>query len=85
MAQQAKISDKDLPPGWNPSCLDFVNRLLKRNKESRLGYNGFYEIKEHEWLKTINWTKLTKKNLKPPFTPGVNSPIIIGNMRKSLI
>ena len=40
LTHQAKVNDCDLPSGWSPDCLDFVNRLLRRNKESRLGYNG---------------------------------------------
>lgn len=32
LAHQVKITDKKLPAGWNFSSLDFINRLLKRNK-----------------------------------------------------
>ncbi len=71
LAHQAKITEQDLPCGWSLSCLDFINRLIKRNKESRLGYNGIHEIKSHPWLKSINWTKLQKKATDPPFKPGV--------------
>ena len=52
--------------------MDFVNKLLKRNKETRLGYNGIEELKGHPWMKSINWTKLSNKQLKPPFVPGVS-------------
>ena len=41
--------------------MDFVNKLLKRNKESRLGFNGIEELKKHDWLKSINWRKLSRK------------------------
>jgi hypothetical protein len=47
LAHQARIHDFELPPGWSISSLDFVNRLIKRNKENRLGYRGVYEIKNH--------------------------------------
>ena len=40
LAHQAKISERELPMGWSVQAIDFVNRLLKRNKESRLGFNG---------------------------------------------
>jgi hypothetical protein len=42
LAHQARIYDFELPPGWSVSALDFVNRLLKRNKENRLGYRGIH-------------------------------------------
>lgn len=61
LAHQAKISEKELPMGWSPESMDFVNRLLKRNKESRLGYNGVEELKKHEWLRSLNWRKLARK------------------------
>lgn len=47
--------------GWSYEALDFVNRLLRRNKESRLGFNGIEELKKHEWLKSVNWRKLGRK------------------------
>ena len=56
-----QIHEQDLPPGWNPNSVDFINRLLKRNKEERLGYKGIHELKGHPWLSSINWTKLSKK------------------------
>ena len=61
LAHQAKISEKELPMGWSFESMDFVNKLLKRNKESRLGFNGIEELKKHEWLKNLNWRKLARK------------------------
>ena len=61
LAHQAKISEKELPMGWSLESMDFVNKLLKRNKESRLGFNGIDELKKHEWLRNVNWRKLARK------------------------
>ena len=61
LAHQARISEKDLPPGWSPESIDFINKLIKRNKESRLGFNGINELKEHPWLANVNWKKMAKK------------------------
>jgi hypothetical protein len=71
LAHQAKITERDLPLGWSAQAVDFVNRLLKRNKESRLGFNGVEELKKHEWLSSLNWRKLNRKELTPPFVPGI--------------
>ena len=71
LAHQSKLHERDLPRGWNPACIDFINRLIKRNKESRLGYSGIGEIKNHPWLRSIDWLKLYKKEIHPPFMPGV--------------
>lgn len=61
LTHQAKIYEKDVPSGWSFSSIDFINKLLKRNKESRLGYNGIDELKKHEWLSNINWRKMNRK------------------------
>lgn len=48
---------------------DFLSRLLEKSPEKRLGCNGFEEIKDHEWLKEINWELLDAKLLTPDFVP----------------
>lgn len=40
---------------------DFLSRLLMRDRTSRLGVNGPSEVKEHPWLKDIDWTKLRSR------------------------
>ena len=55
LAHQAKINSKELPQGWSSQAMDFVNWLLKRNKESRLGFKGIEEVKSHPWLVGVNW------------------------------
>jgi serine/threonine protein kinase len=40
LSHQARLCEGELPPGWNPSCADFVTRLLKRNRKARLGYSS---------------------------------------------
>lgn len=40
LAHQARITEKEIPLGWSHQSMDFVNKLLKRNKDARLGYNG---------------------------------------------
>ena len=48
---------------------DFINALLTKNPNKRLGANGIGEIKEHPWLKNVNWTKFENKVSDPPFKP----------------
>ena len=48
-------------------------RLLQREPTQRLGYNGFDEIKSHPWFKEIDWEKLYRKEVVPPFQPTVKS------------
>jgi len=46
--------------------------LLERDPKKRLGYKGdVEEIKAHAWFSDINWEKMLKKELVPPFKPPV--------------
>ena len=61
----------DLPEDWSFDSADFINRLLQLRPENRLGYEGFYQIKEHTWLKNFPWEKVDKGKLDPVFQPKV--------------
>ena len=50
---------------------DIVCKLLQREPTNRLGYNGFDEIKSHPWFGGIDWDKLYRKEIEPPFRPTV--------------
>lgn len=69
LAKQAHIKVNDLPEDWSPEGVDFINRLLARRPEQRLGAGGIKEIKQHPWIKDINWRKLASKEIESPFIP----------------
>ncbi|KAM4694768.1 ribosomal protein S6 kinase alpha-2 [Discoglossus pictus] len=55
-------------------CL--LRSLFKRNPCNRLGagFDGVEEIKRHPFFITIDWNKLYRKEIKPPFKPAVGRP-----------
>ncbi|KAI6025763.1 kinase-like domain-containing protein [Pisolithus orientalis] len=65
------------PDGPNLRCssaaVRFVQGLLERTVSERLGCkpggNTFEDIKNHPWMSSIDWAKLTSKQLQPPFVP----------------
>ena len=70
IATQAKIKIEDLIPGWSTESADFINQLLIRRPENRLGFtNGAKDLKEHSWLKYYPWKELDNKQLPSPFIP----------------
>lgn len=69
LAKQVQVNISDLPSGWNPKVCDFVNRLLQRKPQNRLGFLGAKEIKEHPWLEGINWEQVFNKTWNSSFTP----------------
>ena len=66
ISKEIKIKKSDLNSNlfFDFSICNFVNLLLKRKANLRLGYNGIFEIKEHDFLKDINWKKIEKKEIK---------------------
>jgi p90 ribosomal S6 kinase len=54
-----------------------LRSLFKRVPENRLGYgqNGHKQVKEHVFFSTIDWQKLYRRELQPPFQPTLTSDI----------
>ena len=69
LAKEVKITNKKLKEGWSKDFMNFINELIKRKPEDRLGKNGIDEIKKHPWLKYFNWKDLYLMKIKAPFIP----------------
>ena len=70
LSVQAYIKKDDLRQGWSPESADFINKLLVRKVDGRLGSKGgASEMKEHPWLKYYPWKELENKTLPAPFIP----------------
>ena len=72
LSKNAKISKTLLKVGWSTNFMDFINKLIERKPEARLGKNGIEEIKKHPWLKYFNWKDLYLMKIKAPFIPSHN-------------
>ena len=40
LSKQVQIKKRDIPVGWSQQAVDFVNQLIQRKPQNRLGYNG---------------------------------------------
>ena len=69
MSRQVRLVKSQVPEGWSIECVDFVNKLLQRKPEERLGCNGPLELKSHNWLRDFPWKALLEKKLESPFKP----------------
>ena len=68
----------DLNIQWAPAiyglCKDIIQKLLVINPAFRLGHRlGSPEIKMHMWFSSINWKKISLRQVNPPIIPNVNS------------
>ena len=66
---KTQIKIKEIPKGWSPEIIDFINKLLLKNPEERLGNKGFSELKFHPWLRFYDWKSTYLKKEKAPFIP----------------
>ena len=69
LMKQICIRNEEIEEGWTKESIDFINKLLIRKKENRLGYKGIEEIKEHPWIKYYPWSMIIDKTLPSPFVP----------------
>ncbi|XP_006915106.1 ribosomal protein S6 kinase alpha-2 isoform X1 [Pteropus alecto] len=65
-----------MPQFLSPEAQSLLRALFKRNPCNRLGAgsDGVEEIKRHPFFATIDWNKLYRKEIKPPFKPAVGRP-----------
>ena len=62
------------PAFLSEECKSFLEGLLTRDPEKRLGTNGDgEEVRNHPWLRDFEFDKLLKKEYKPEFVPVVSS------------
>ena len=66
---EVQIKNNEIPKGWSAEIVDFVNKLLIKNPDNRLGSKGFSELKFHPWLRFYDWKSTYLKKEKAPFIP----------------
>ena len=54
---------------------NLLRMLFKRNPANRLGSgsNGFLTIQNHPFFRSIDWIKLYRKEIEPPFIPPIHT------------
>ena len=63
------------PSFFSANAKDLLSKLLDRNADRRLGSSeaDVEEIKAHPFFSSIDWDKLYKKEIDPPFKPKVQT------------
>jgi p90 ribosomal S6 kinase len=62
-----------MPQFLSPEAQLLLRVLFKRTPQNRLGAgpDGIVEIKSHPFFSSIDWDRLLKKEIQPPFQPTV--------------
>jgi len=63
------FAELTIPEYVEPAAADIIRKFLDRNPDTRL--KDMEEIKSQKWFQGINWDKLYKKELQPPYLPQV--------------
>uniref|UniRef100_A0AAV2LS08 Ribosomal protein S6 kinase n=1 Tax=Knipowitschia caucasica TaxID=637954 RepID=A0AAV2LS08_KNICA len=65
-----------MPQFLSPEVQSLLRALFKRNPANRLGAgpDGVEEIKRHRFFASIDWNRLFKREMRPPFKPSVGRP-----------
>ncbi|XP_019379681.1 PREDICTED: ribosomal protein S6 kinase alpha-3 isoform X2 [Gavialis gangeticus] len=73
MILKAKLG---MPQFLSPEAQSLLRMLFKRNPANRLGAgpDGVEEIKRHPFFSTIDWNKLYRREIHPPFKPATGRP-----------
>uniref|UniRef100_A0A674K9J5 non-specific serine/threonine protein kinase n=1 Tax=Terrapene triunguis TaxID=2587831 RepID=A0A674K9J5_9SAUR len=71
MILKAKLG---MPQFLSPEAQSLLRMLFKRNPANRLGPDGVEEIKRHFFFSTIDWNKLYRREIHPPFKPATGRP-----------
>lgn len=61
------------PDDMSDEASNFLTGLLTRDPNLRLGNRGTDEIRHHPFFRSIDWTKLMRKQLQAPFKPSVEN------------
>ena len=69
LAKQVMIKNHEIPNGWTKESADFINNLIQRKPNVRLGYKGIYQIKQHNWFVDFDWKELYNMKMEAPFIP----------------
>jgi hypothetical protein len=67
VSKQVKVHGHEKPPGWSDSSVDFVNKLLQRKQQYRLGSDQPGIAKSHSWFDKFDWDSLNTQRMKSPF------------------
>jgi len=73
MYQKILNGELRFPSYVSGDAQSLLEGLLTRDVDKRLGSANSSEVKKHPFFKDIDWEKLEKKEIEPPFKPKVKS------------
>jgi len=83
----SQITDKpvEMLPGFSEDAADIISKLLAISEDDRLGNSDTdaAEIKNHKFFEKVDWEKLEKKEITPPYKPCLDNSTDLRNIDQS--
>ena len=81
MYEKILHSPLKFPSQIPPSCKSILGGLLARNPAERLGggMEDVVALQKHSFFKSIDWAKLDRREINPPFDPNVSNSMDLKN------
>lgn len=68
-------ADVQYPEFVSKSARDLIAGLLIRDPKKRLGHKDSKQIRTHAFFDTVDWKKVYRKQIEPPFRPEINPEV----------
>jgi len=78
MYEKILYAPLQIPDTFSNDAKDLISKLLERDPNLRLKDPNL--IKKHPFFRSIDFEKLSRKEITPPFVPDVQSPDDVGNI-----
>ncbi|ESO00961.1 hypothetical protein HELRODRAFT_82648, partial [Helobdella robusta] len=75
--------EPSVPAFLSRHLASLIRSLLQKNPKFRLGRNGIDDLKAHPFFNNLDWDKLQRKGLPPPFKPKIINDYDVSNFDDS--
>jgi len=72
-----------IPAYFSQEVADIIRQFLQRDPNLRL--QDTHKIRSHSWFRNIDWEKLERCEITPPFVPNVKSPDDVRNIDEEFL
>ena len=79
IAERILTKKVPFPRGMNPGAKDFIDKMVNKTASRRLGASGVDEIKRHAFFLGLDWDRVQRRELTPPFLPPLSHPLDVAN------
>jgi len=83
MYHKIMTAELNIPAFFSAELADIIRQFLQRNPQDRL--QDAERIKAHPWFREINWDRLLRLEIEPPFKPKVRNAEDLQNIDKDFL